>query len=169
MSTVAFPLSDFSSYGKLAIVLVTCFAIAALGSLATTPNLPWHSALIKPPLNPPNWLFGPAWTILFSLMAFAAWRIWKLDVTPEQSAALWLFTAQLIVNAAWSWSFFGLQSPVSGIVVIIPFLALVIATTLAFWRLDAVSGWMMLPYPLWVSFATYLNVGIWWVNRGAAF
>jgi translocator protein len=168
MLDVAFPFSDLPSLGKLAIVLVTCFAIAALGSVGTTPNLPWHAALTKPPLNPPNWLFGPAWTVLFTLMAFAAWRIWTLDLTPAQSAALWLFTAQLIVNAAWSWAFFGMRSPLGGIIVIIPFLLLVLSTVVAFWRLDAVSGWMMLPYPIWVSFATYLNVGIWWLNRSPA-
>jgi translocator protein len=161
----SFPLADLSSGLKLTIVLVVCFVVAFLGSFATTPNLPWHAALTKPPLNPPNWLFGPAWTVLFTLMAFAAWRIWKLDVSPEQATALWLFTAQLVVNAAWSWAFFGLRSPAFGIVVILPFLLLVVLTTIAFWRLDAVSGWMMLPYPIWVSFATYLNVGIWWLNR----
>jgi translocator protein len=165
MSAIAFPFATLPPFGKLAIVVVACFAAAVIGSFATTPNLPWHGALTKPPLNPPNWLFGPAWTVLFSLMAFAAWQIWKLDTTPEQSAALWLFSVQLVVNAAWSWAFFGMQSPVAGIVVILPFLVLVIVTTWAFWRLDAVSGWLMLPYPLWVAFATYLNIGIWWLNR----
>jgi translocator protein len=165
MTAIAFPFATLPPFGKLAIVVIACFTAAVIGSLATTPNLPWHAALTKPPLNPPNWLFGPAWTLLFSLMAYAAWRVWKLDATPEQSTALWLFAVQLIVNAAWSWAFFGMQSPLTGIIVILPFLALVIATTVAFSRLDAVSGWLMLPYPLWVAFATYLNIGIWWLNR----
>jgi translocator protein len=165
MLTIAFPLSTLPPFGKLAIVVAACFAAAVIGSFATTPNLPWHAGLVKPPLNPPNWLFGPAWTVLFTLMAIAAWRIWKLPVSAEQSAALWLFAIQLVVNAAWSWAFFGMQSPILGIVVILPFLALVIATTIAFFRLDQGAGLMMLPYPLWVGFATYLNIAIWWLNK----
>ncbi len=80
-------------------------------------------------------------------MAYAVWRIWTLEPVPGQSLALWLFTAQLLFNAAWSWAFFGMQNPLTGLVVILPFLALVLATVIAFFRLDALSGWLMLPYP----------------------
>jgi translocator protein len=161
---MTFPLTDLPSSAKLAIIVIACIVAAVTGSLATTPNLPWHAGLVKPVLHPPNWLFGPAWTVLFGLMAFAAWRIWALETTQQQALALWLFAIQLVFNAAWSWAFFGLQSPLAGIVVILPFLALVLATTIAFFRLDALSGWLMAPYPLWVAFATYLNIAIWRLN-----
>jgi tryptophan-rich sensory protein len=154
--------------GRLAILIGACFVAAVLGSLATTPNLGWHATLAKPPLNPPNWLFAPAWTLLFTLMAIAAWRIWRLPPSETRDAVLMLFAVQLVVNAAWSWAFFGARSTLLGLFVIIPFLILVIATTLAFWRLDRTAGLMMLPYPLWVAFATYLNASMWWLNRTPA-
>lgn len=142
------------------------FLAAMLGNSATLPNIaPWYDKLAKPPLTPPNWVFGPAWTILFILMGVAFYRILRLDPqTPGRSRAIWLFAVQLVLNTGWSVAFFGARSPLLGLVVILPFEALIVATLLAFLRLDRVSAYCLIPYVLWVAFATYLNAGVFILN-----
>lgn len=139
---------------------------ALLGNAATLPNIaPWYDSLDKPPLTPPNWLFGPAWTTLFTLMAIAFYRILRLETgAPGRKRAIALFAAQLVFNVGWSFAFFGAHSPALGLCVILPMEALILATIHAFWRLDRVAAWLLLPYPLWVAFATYLNAGVWALN-----
>ncbi|MGD9544607.1 MAG: TspO/MBR family protein [Methylocystis sp.] len=141
-------------------------AAALLGSFATTPNIaPWYDALAKPPLTPPNWAFGPAWTTLYVLMACGFYRILRLaPATPGRRAAILVFCAQLVLNAAWSFAFFGARSPLFGLVVIAPLEALVIATTFLFHRLDRAAGYALAPTAFWVAFATYLNAGIFVLN-----
>jgi len=138
---------------------------AVLGSFATTPNIPWYDTLAKPPLNPPNWAFGPAWTTLYILMAYAFYRILRLEPgTPGRRAAIVVFFAQLVLNAAWSFAFFAARSPLFGLIVVVPMEALVIATIVLFFRLDRVAGYTLAPTALWVAFATYLNAGIFFLN-----
>jgi tryptophan-rich sensory protein len=142
-------------------------ATSALDSLATLPNIPgWYAGLAKPPLTPPNAVFGPAWTILFALMAFAVWRILSAaEAGPHRIRALALFYGQLALNAAWSWSFFGARNPALGLVVIAALLAAITATMAAFRPIDRVAAFLLAPYLAWVSFAAYLNLGVWWLNR----
>lgn len=141
-------------------------AAAVLGSFAKTPNIPWYDTLAKPPLNPPNWVFGPAWTTLYVLMAYAFYRILRLEpATPGRRAAIIVFFAQLALNAAWSFAFFYARSPQLGLVVILPMAALLVATIVLFWRLDRVAGYFLAPTAFWVAFATYLNAGIFILNR----
>src|SRR5215204_1244830 len=114
-------------FGALAIIAVA--AASVVGQLATYPNLaPWYAGLVKPSFNPPNWIFGPVWTTLYVLLAFAVWRILRL---PEASAArrlaLTLFFIQLTLNAAWSWMFFGANSPLLGVVNIVPQFLVILA------------------------------------------
>jgi translocator protein len=163
--TIAALSTNLPPFAKLAVLAVVVVMTAIIGSFGTTPYLDWYATLAKPVLNPPNWLFGPAWTVLFAMMTYAAWRVWKLPPGPEQTRAMVLFFVQLAFNASWSWAFFAANSPTLGLVVIAPFFLLVVATTLAFLRLDGLSGLLMVPYPLWVGFASYLNIGIWWLNR----
>lgn len=139
---------------------------ALLGNAATMPNIaPWYAGLAKPPLTPPNWLFGPAWTTLFILMGVAFYRILRADPgTPGRSRAIWLFYAQLLFNTGWSFAFFAAHSPALGLAVILPLEALILATLLAFRRLDRISAACLIPYALWVAFATWLNAGIWALN-----
>lgn len=138
---------------------------AVLGSFATTPNIPWYDTLAKPPLNPPNWVFGPAWTTLYVLMAYAFYRILGLEpAAPGRCAAVIVFFAQLILNAAWSFAFFGARNPLLGLIVVVPMEALVIATIVLFFRLDRVAGYALAPTAFWVAFATYLNAGIFVLN-----
>jgi benzodiazapine receptor len=139
---------------------------AMLGNAATLPNIaPWYESLAKPPLTPPNWVFGPAWTTLYALMAVAFYRILRLDPeTPGRARAILLFAVQLVFNVAWSFAFFAGHSPLLGLAVILPMEALILATIVAFRPLDRMAAWCLAPYALWVAFATYLNAGIWLLN-----
>ena len=138
-----------------------------IGNLATIPNIPtWYAGLARPPLTPPNWVFGPVWTLLYLLMAVALYRVLRLDPgTPGRGRALGVFMAQLTLNAAWSFAFFGAHSPALGLLTITPLLALIATTLVLFRPLDAIAARCLMPYAAWVSFATYLNAGFWWFNR----
>jgi translocator protein len=151
-------------FGLLSFIAVA--ATSTVGQLATYPNLvPWYAGLVKPSFNPPNWVFGPVWTTLYLMMAFALWRILRL---PEASAkrrwALGLFFVQLALNAAWSWMFFAANSPLLGLINIIPQILVIAATIVAFYRIDRMAGLSLVPLAAWVSFATILNFAIWKLN-----
>lgn len=139
---------------------------AALGNLATIPNIPgWYAGLAKPALTPPNWVFGPAWTTLYILMAVAFFRVLRLDSgTPGRRAAITVVLAQLALNAAWSFAFFAAHSPLGGLLVILPLEALILLTIALFFRLDRIAAFCLVPYAAWVAFATYLNAGLWMLN-----
>lgn len=141
-------------------------AAALLGNIATTPNIaPWYATLAKPPLTPPDWLFGPVWTTLYILMAYALYRILRLKpATPGRRAAILTFFAQLVLNAAWSFAFFSARSPLLGLIVILPMEALLIATIVLFIRLDRVAAYALAPTGFWAAFAIYLNAAIFVLN-----
>ncbi len=151
---------------RLAMAVVPVFGAMILGSIATTPNIPtWYVFIQKPSFTPPNWVFGPAWTILFTMMAIAIWRILRLpEGTPGRARAVTLFYVQLALNAGWSWAFFWAQSPLAGLIVIIIFLVTIALTLVSFRRLDRIAGWLFVPYLAWVSYATLLNFAIWRLN-----
>ena len=142
----------------LAICLVSCYAAAALGGLASADVTEgWYAELERPSWTPPSWLFGPVWTALYGMMAVAAWLIW---LGPRPAAALVAFGVQLALNAAWTPLFFGLHR-IDLALADIGLLWLVLAlTTVMFFKRRAVAGVLLLPYLLWVSFATYLNYSI---------
>lgn len=148
-----------------ALPLIAVVAASLLGQLATFPNLaPWYAGLIKPSFNPPNWIFGPVWTALYGLMAYAAYRISKLAPSPAQRVAVGLFYAQLALNAAWPWMFFAAHSPALGMVNVVPQLVVVVAAAITFIRLDRIAGMCLLPLIAWVTFAATLNAAIWRLN-----
>jgi benzodiazapine receptor len=136
-------------------VIVTSTA----GRLITAaPVKGWYKTLAKPWFNPPNWAFPVAWTLLFALMAIAFWRVLRAPPgAPGRKRAIALFLAQLVVNVGWSAAFFGANSPLAGLIVIVPFLAMIVATGRAFHAIDSTAGWLLAPYVAWVSFATLLN------------
>ncbi|MGL4439538.1 MAG: TspO/MBR family protein [Bosea sp. (in: a-proteobacteria)] len=154
-------------FDKLAYSVLPIIACSFAGNAATQPNiLGWYAGLIKPAFNPPNWLFPIAWTILFALMAYAVFRIWKWPAGTEgRNRALVFFYVQLALNCTWSFAFFGSQSPLLGLAVIVPFLAMIILTIRAFNVVDPFASWLLWPYAAWVSFATLLNVSIYALNR----
>ncbi|GGF61134.1 hypothetical protein GCM10007301_21130 [Azorhizobium oxalatiphilum] len=162
------PAPMFSGAGLRALALAVLPVVAALvlGQWATFANLaPWYAGLAKPAFNPPNWLFGPVWTLLYALMAFAAWRILRLpEETPGRGTALTWFFAQLLLNAAWSWMFFHLQSPLLGLINIVPQWCAIIAAIIAFRWVDKGTAWCLVPLAGWVGFASVLNFWLWRLN-----
>ena len=152
--------------GLAALALGAVAATSLLGQLATYPNIAtWYAGLTKPSFNPPNWIFAPVWTTLYVLMAFAVWRILRLpSPTRGRGAALAAFFGQLVLNAAWSWMFFGANSTLLGLINIVPQLALILATIVLFHRLDRIAAWCLVPLACWVAYATLLNASLWWLN-----
>ena len=151
-------------FGLLAIIVVAATSI--VGQLATYPNLaPWYAGLVKPSFNPPNWVFGPVWTTLYLLMAFAVWRILRLpNASFEHRWALGLFFAQLALNAAWSWMFFAANNPLLGLINIVPQFLVILATILAFLSDRQDSGLVPRASGGMGFFATVLNFAIWNLN-----
>jgi len=151
---------------RLVISVVSCQCAGLIGSIFTTPAIPtWYASLEKPFFTPPNWLFAPAWFTLYVLMGVAAFIVWRKGLGKRGvKSALVIFLVQLVINALWSIVFFGLKSPIAGAVVIIVLWIAILFTILKFFRLSVVAGALLIPYILWVSFATALNVSIWMLN-----
>ncbi len=154
-------------YAALAAFIVVSFLAAALGSAATTNGVTtWYTTIVKPTWNPPNWVFAPVWTTLYLLMSIAAWRAWRAAATPsEATKTLWLYGAQLVLNALWSVLFFSLHRPDLALLEIVLFLALLITLFVRFARTDRLAAVLWSPYVAWVSFASFLNYTIWSLNR----
>ncbi len=144
----------------LATCLATCFAAAAVGSVATSSSVGgWYRTLVKPPWTPPDWVFGPVWTLLYAAMGVAAWLVWR-STTAVRGRALALFGVQLALNAAWSWWFFGLRRIDWALVEILALWVAIALTIAAFARARPAAAWLMVPYLAWVSFAAVLNAAL---------
>ena len=152
---------------KLVISVVACQLVGLVGSIFTIPAVPtWYAALRKPTFTPPNWLFGPVWISLFVLMGLSAFLVWRRGLDQEGvKLALSIFAVQLLLNLLWSAMFFGLKSPLTGLVDIFFLWIAILLTLLAFWRISSTAGILLLPYILWVSFAAVLNFSILILNR----
>jgi tryptophan-rich sensory protein len=159
-------ISALSRPARLALAVLPVIAASGLGGLVTRAAVPvWYAGLARPAFNPPNWVFGPVWTVLFAMIALSAYRILSLAPgMPGRREALWAYALQLALNTAWSFAFFGLQSTLAGLVVIVPLLAAILLTIRLFWPLDRVAAWLLVPYAAWVSYATVLNAALWWLN-----
>jgi len=142
--------------------LAVTFSAAWIGSRFQPGE--WYAGLVKPALTPPAWIFGPVWTLLYAMMAIAAWLVWRRYGWVNAIGPLGLFLGQLALNALWSYLFFGLQRPGLALLGIIALCLAILATLLAFWRSRPAAGLLLLPYLLWVSFAAYLNVQFWHLN-----
>ena len=143
--------------------LVVCFLPASLGAAFFMPG-EWYVALKKPAWNPPPWIFGPVWTALYTMMAVAAWLVWKRGGFAARRGPLALFLTQLVLNAAWTPLFFGLHQPGFACAEIVSLWMAIAATLAAFWPLNRVSAWLLAPYLAWVSFAAALNFALWRLN-----
>lgn len=143
--------------------LALTFAAATLGALFLPGG--WYTALKKPSWNPPNWIFGPVWTALYTVMAVAAWLVWKRGGFSAQRNALLLFLLQLLLNVAWSPLFFGMKQPAVAFVDIVLLWLALLATVVAFWKARPFSGVLLVPYLAWVTFASALNFTLWQLNR----
>lgn len=146
--------------GELVFWLALVAAVAVAGSAVTAPNIPtWYATLAKPAFTPPNWLFGPAWTALYGLMAVAVWRA-RAAAGAARARVTALFVTQLALNAVWSPVFFGLHAPAAALAIIIALLVAVAATLVAFCRVERTAGLLLAPYLAWIGFAAALNAAI---------
>ena len=126
---------------------------------------PWFDGLAKPFFNPPSWVFAPVWTVLYILMAIAAWLVWRPNgFRGTARSPLILFVIQLVMNAAWSWLFFGKHRIDWALIDIIALFVMLVVLILWFYRENKTAGWLLLPYIAWVSFATLLNLAFWRMN-----
>jgi len=128
----------------------------------------WYASLAKPPWNPPNAVFAPVWTTLYVLMAVAAWLVWRRAGFRGAAAGLTLFVTQLVLNALWSYLFFGLHRPDIALIEILVLWGVLLVVTVMFWRAIRLAGVLLLPYLLWTGFASCLNFALWQLNRGSA-
>ncbi|TNE49467.1 MAG: tryptophan-rich sensory protein [Deltaproteobacteria bacterium] len=154
-----------TSWWMLAAFATVSFAAAGINGYFTSLSIQtWYPTLVKPAWNPPNWLFGPVWTLLFFCIAIAGWLVWRSKGFQAAALPLTIFGVQLLLNAGWSWCFFGLQNPGLAFVEILFLWASILATILTFWPISPVAGALLIPYQLWVSFAAFLNFTIWKLN-----
>jgi tryptophan-rich sensory protein len=142
--------------------LLLCFAAAAMGGLFMPGE--WYAALKKPWWNPPGWIFGPVWTELYTMMAVAAWLVWKRGGFAAQRWRLTFFLVQLALNGLWTPLFFGLHRPGVAFVEILLLWLAIAATLTAFRRVSQAAAWLLAPYLAWVSFAAVLNFALWRLN-----
>ena len=153
---------------RILAVVVTCLAIGYFSGIVTRSSIDtWYPTLIKPSFNPPNWVFAPAWSLLYLLMGVAAGLVWdRIEYEKEVvKNALVFFAIQLALNALWSYLFFGLMNPLLALIEIFVLWLMIYETLLKFIKINKVAGYLLVPYLLWVSFATILNASIWWFNK----
>jgi len=158
--------SKLTEIARLVASIVICQGAGLIGSVFTTPAIPtWYAALRKPFFRPPNWLFAPVWITLFTLMGVSAFLVWRRGLDDQQvKIALTIFVIQLILNTSWSVIFFGLRSPLGGLIVISVLWIAILLTILNFSKISMAAGLLLVPYILWVSFAAVLNLFIWRLN-----
>ena len=142
-----------------------CFAVAGVSGLWTASEVPgWYRALVRPAIAPPDWVFGPVWTLLYAMMAFAAWQVWQSAPSQLRTWGVALFLVQLILNFAWSLIFFRQHAIGTALVEVVVLWVMIGATTLVFSRVSPAAAWLMAPYWAWVTFATVLNAAFWRLN-----
>ena len=161
-----------AAFWKKAVLCILVIELlgSASGFLTVSSIKGWYAELRSPPGTPPNWLFGPVWTVLYALMGYAVALVWHLEPEGrEQEKAriqgLRFFWVQFVLNLAWTPCFFGLHRPGLALGVIGTLLGATLATILCFQRCLPRAGWVLFPYLCWICYATYLNAGFWWLNR----
>lgn len=145
---------------KLVVIVLITELIGLIGGLFSGIRLQTYTSLIKPPLSPPGWLFGLIWSVLYLLMGIAAYIIYQMPQTPESKKATTLYWVQLFVNFLWPIAFFRFQQYWISVIVIILLDILVLIAIIKFYKIEKTAGYLMIPYLLWILFATYLNIGI---------
>lgn len=159
------PISKRRDIAMLIGFILLSIIVSGAGGYVTAGSIPtWYADLNKPSFNPPNWIFGPVWTVLYLFIAIAGWRIWRSAPVSLFKFPMLVFFGQLILNFLWSYVFFGLENPAQALIVILSLLASIIACVVWFLRIDKLAGYLFIPYAVWVSFATLLNFAIWQLN-----
>ncbi len=145
--------------------VVASFSAAAVGAIVNDRAIEgWYRTLEKPSWTPPDEVFAPVWTLLYAAMAISAWLVWKSKQQAPVGGALTLWWLGLVLNVGWNIAFFALESPGAGVAVIALLWVTLVATTVRFFQVRRLPGWLMVPYLGWVSFASALNLAIWRLN-----
>lgn len=161
LRALAMSITDFK---KLLFFIVVCQLAGVIGSLFTFSSIPtWYAALVKPSFSPPNWLFGPVWVVLYTLMGISAYLAYNSKIK-RKNIAITAFAIQLALNALWPIVFFGMHSILGGLAIIVLLWVSIAITIWKFYQVDRNSGYLLIPYLLWVSFAAALNYFIWVLN-----
>ena len=157
--------SRLRSVAALIVSTATCLLVGVSGALVTATSVTeWYPHIQKPSWTPPGAVFGPVWTVLYLLMGVAAWMIWRKSVGTPRRTALLIFVAQLVLNGAWSFLFFGLRNPGWAALEIALLWCSIVATMLVFARIRRLAAGLLVPYLVWVSYAAGLNFAIWNLN-----
>lgn len=157
-----------NKYTKILVCVASCLAIGFLSGQVTKDAITtWYPTIIKPSFNPPNWIFAPVWSLLFTFMGVSAGLVWdKISSNHELiKKALLFFVIQLALNALWSYLFFGLQNPLLALVEIVLLWLMIYETYNQFSKIDKIASYLFIPYLAWVGFALILNANIWWLNK----
>jgi tryptophan-rich sensory protein len=150
---------------RLVTSIVICQAFGLLGAVFTSPAIAtWYAGLNKPFFNPPNWLFAPVWTLLYLAMGVSLYLVWERKGEADIKPALVIFAVQLVLNLTWSILFFGLKLPGIALGEILVLWVVILLTIVKFWPLSKTASYLLVPYLLWVSFASLLNFSIWRLN-----
>lgn len=159
------PKGSTSRFERLLVAVGAPFVAGFVGSIVTTPSIStWYAYLTKPSFSPPNWIFAPVWTLLYILMGLSFYLIIKNGIKKGNKGTVYLFLAQLVLNSSWSIAFFGFRSPLAGLMVIIPLWFSILVMIIRFYRINKIAGLVNIPYLLWVSFASYLNLSVFLLN-----
>lgn len=152
---------------KIILCILVVEILGSLSGLLTVSSIKdWYATLTQPPGTPPNWVFGPVWTLLYAMIGTSIALVWHADADPPvKRKAIILFLVQFALNLAWTPIFFGAHQLGLALIVILLLLAAIIATVFAFRPVNRTASWLLLPYALWVSYATWLNAGYWHLNR----
>ena len=151
---------------KLIICIVVCEGVGIIAGIATSKSIgEWYLYLNKPSFNPPNWIFGPVWTLLYLMMGISVYLIWKEGINFDGvNTAIVVFAVHLIINGLWSFVFFLWKSTGWGLVVILTLWLLIVICIILFYKINSTSAILLIPYLLWVSFASVLNWSLWKLN-----
>lgn len=144
--------------------LLICFTASAIGAVASIQAKSFYGILTQPVWSPPAWLFGPVWTTLYTLMAIAAWLVWRSGEFRKNKQALTLFLLQLALNALWSWLFFAWHLGAVALLEVLVLWLFIAATIVSFWRVNRLAAGLLIPYFIWIGFATALNYSLWQLN-----
>lgn len=153
------------NYFKLIFSILICQLAGIIGSLFTRESIGWYYTLSKPVFRPPNWMFGPVWIVLYLIMGISLYLVWKRGFgTPEAKYPMLFFFTQLIFNTLWPIIFFGARSIGGGLIIIFILWILIFLTILSFQRVNKTAAYLLIPYIIWVSYASVLNFSIWRLN-----
>ena len=153
---------------RIAIVVIICLAVGYLSGMVTRTSITtWYATLVKPSFNPPNWIFAPVWTSLYVMMGIAAGLIWNQIPSQKEAVtkALQFFAIQLVLNALWSYLFFGMYNLMLATIEVVLLWLMIFETYSQFAKINKTASYLMLPYLAWVSFASVLTASIWWLNN----